>query len=313
MQRVLRTPEDRFLSLPDYPFAPHYEQINGMRVHYLDEGHGAQTVLCLHGEPTWSFLYRKMIPSLSQRHRVVAPDFIGFGKSDKFADRSEYTYAMHRDTLIALIERLDLRSLTLVCQDWGGLIGLRVATLLQDRFDRLVIMNTGLPNGRDPLGLALNLWRWFVRVTPEVPIGTVMRLATKRPLSKDVVRGYQAPFPDKRYKQGAKQWPLLIPTSPEQEAAIEMQAARDVLARWIKPVQLLFSDGDPLTRQAEGFFRELISSVADQPKLTIRRAGHFLQEDAGEEIAGQILAFIERSAGDGPDRQRPGTGPAPRP
>lgn len=198
---IIRTPEDRFLNLPGYPFKPNYTEINGARVHYIDEGAG-ETILCLHGEPSWSYLYRKMILVLAKERRAMAMDFIGFGKSDKFTELSEYTYEMHRDTVIKFIETLWLDKITLVVQDWGGLIGLRVATLIPEKIARLVIMNTGLPSGGGGLTDAFHKWRAFVERTPDLPVGMIIRNSTVqgKNLPPEILAAYEAPFPDARYK-----------------------------------------------------------------------------------------------------------------
>jgi haloalkane dehalogenase len=291
---VIRTPEERFADLSEFPFTPHYIKIDGKRVHYLDEGSG-QVILCLHGEPSWCYLYRKMIPILTQKHRAIAPDFIGFGRSDKFTKRSDYTYKMHRDTLLSFIEKLNLDKINIVVQDWGGLIGLRVVSMIPERFSRLIIMNTGLPTGEEKIPFAFRVWRWFVKVVPNLPIGRILKTATVQPMRPDVVSAYNAPFPGKKYKEGAKAWPLMVPIKPNFEAAPEMKKARDALSKWDKPAFVMFSDKDPITRRGYGFFRRLIPTAKDQPELIIKDAGHFLQEDKGEEIAHHILDFIERT------------------
>lgn len=293
---ILRTPEERFANLPDFPFAPHYLHINGVRVHYVDEGEG-QPILCLHGEPSWSYLYRKMIPPLAAQHRVVAPDFIGFGRSDKYAAREAYTFQMHTDTLVSFIEQLDLRHITAVVQDWGGLIGLRVAAEHPDRFARLVIMNTGLPTGDSKPGKAFMRWRGFVERIPNLPIGRIIKMGLAQPDEMDaaVKAAYEAPFPDKSYKAGAATWPLLVPVTPDDPGSAAMRRTRRALARWDKPALVMFSDSDPITRGGDKFFRRLIPTAKEQPEIVIKGTGHFLQEEKGEDIAQHILDFIART------------------
>ena len=294
---ILRTPDDRFHNLPGYDFAPHYITIGDTRMHYVDEGDGAETVLCLHGEPTWSYLYRQMIPPLAERQRIVAPDMVGFGKSDKYPALEDYSFQMHYDKLVGLIDALDLHNITLVCQDWGGLLGLTIAANHGDRFARLVVLNTFLPTGEEKISEAFMQWRAFSqKVGTRMQIGRLIaQTISNYELPADVIAAYDAPFPDDSYKAGAAVFPSLVPISPEMPGAAEMKAARAALARWRKPAQVMFSDGDPILGGAANFFRRLLPTAGDQPEITIRGAGHFLQEEKGAEIAAQVLAFIERT------------------
>jgi len=292
---VIRTPEERFKDLPDFPFQPHYLEIDDLRIHYLDEGNG-QVILCLHGEPSWSYLYRKMIPILSKNHRVLALDFVGFGRSDKFTESSEYSFQMHHDTIIHFIRSLKLEKITLVVQDWGGLLGLTVASEMPELFARLVIMNTGLPSGDEPMGKGFMRWREFASNSSDLPVGQVIQNGTaERALTSEIVAAYESPFPDVSFKAGAMIFPLLVPISPDDPGAAEMRRAREVFSHWQKPVLVMFSDKDPITRGGDIFFRSLIPGAKGQPEIVIHDAGHFLQEDKGEEIAQHIVDFIART------------------
>ncbi len=299
----LRTPDERFGNLPDFPFAPHYVEINGARVHYVDEGAG-ETVLMLHGEPSWSFLYRKMVPPLVKAgYRAVVPDFIGFGRSDKYAELEAYTYQMHVDTLWAFIQKLDLRDITFVMQDWGGVVGLRVAGEHPERVARLVVMNTGLPTGEfgptPPDDAAPDnpffRWRRRSRETADLAIGQLVQEATVTDLPPEVIAAYDAPFPDVTYKAGARAWPSLVPMFSDMPGVKENKKAWEVFETWDKPVFAMFSDGDPITHGGERQFRRRIPTAAREPEITIHGAGHFLQEDRGEEIAENIIAFMRRN------------------
>lgn len=294
---VYRTPDDRFADLPGFPFEPHYVEMHGRRIHYVDEGAGAP-VLCLHGEPTWSYLYRKMIPPLAARHRVLAMDFVGFGRSDKLTEMGDYSFELHADTLRGFVETLDLRAVTLVVHDWGGLIGLAVAAEAPDRFARLVIMNTFLPAGTEPASPAFLRWRRFVETHPDLDVGRAVAGATAHPeqMSPAVKAAYNAPFPTAASKAGAAVWPLLVPLTPDDPVAAVMRQTRRRLADWRKPAFVLFAPEDPVLGQAHAFFRRLLPAAAEQPEVFVNDASHFLQEDQGEAIAGHVLAFIARTS-----------------
>jgi haloalkane dehalogenase len=293
---IIRTPDERFANLPDYPFAPHYAEINGLRIHYVDEGAGDEVFLCMHGEPSWSFLYRHMIPILAQRGRVIAPDLVGFGKSDKYTENDEYTFHMHYDAMAGLVEALDLRNVTLIGQDWGGILGLPIAANMPDRFARLVVMNTGLPTGDINMSEGFMQWRAFAeRTGRELIVSKLFELSTVSELSDEVLAGYEAPFPDAAYKGGVATFPLLIPLKVDDPGAAELRETRDKLSRWDKPALVMFSDSDPVTMGGDRFFRKLIPTAKDQPEITIQGGGHFLQEDKGPEIARHIVAFVDRS------------------
>ena len=294
---TLRTPDDRFANLPGYPFAPHYVEVDGLRIHYVDEGpRGAAPVLLLHGEPSWSYLYRKMVPVLTAAgHRAVAPDLVGFGRSDKPVRREDYTYQRHVDWMRGVIEQLDLRSITLVCQDWGGLIGLRLAAEHPQRFARIVTANTFLPTGDTPPGEAFEMWKKYSQETPDFHVGGIVRGGCATDLAPEIIAAYDAPFPDDRYKAGARQFPTLVPSSPDDPASAPNRKAWEVLRRWEKPFLTAFSDSDPITHGADRVLQTAIPGAHGQPHTTIVGGGHFLQEDKGEDLAKVVVDFIARS------------------
>ncbi|HEY1359164.1 MAG TPA: haloalkane dehalogenase [Thermoleophilaceae bacterium] len=290
MADVFRTPDERFDGLPGYDFAPNWFDADGLRLHYLDEGQG-DPVVCFHGEPTWAYLYRKMLPPLRDAgQRVVCPDYVGFGRSDKPTDRGWYSYDRHVELVSQVLGSLDLTGATVVVQDWGGPIGLRWAVENADRVARLVILNTGLFTGRVSKGFLA--WRDFAERNPDLPVGFVIQGATSSDLPEEVVAAYDAPFPTPESKAGAAQFPLLVPTEEEDAGAAEMRAVADELTRWDKPVLVAFSDSDPVfpyPRAGEAFTSK-IPGAGEQ--VRIEGAAHFLQEDRGEQIASEILQFL---------------------
>jgi len=294
----LRTPDRRFENLPDYEFAASYVDIDGLRMHYVDEGPpGADPVLMLHGEPSWSYLYRHMIPPIANAgFRAIAPDLIGFGRSDKPVRRSAYSYLAHVTWMRQFLEALDLTDITLVCQDWGSLIGLRLAAEHEQRFAMIVLANGGLPTGDQAMPRAFRIWRAFARFSPWFPIGRIIQSGTIADLPPEVVAAYDAPFPSATYKAGARMFPALVPTTPDDPAAAANRAAWQTFKSWRNPFLTAFSNRDPITRGADQAFREQIPGAAGQPHTTIRNAGHFLQEDKGPELAQVIIDFLRTDA-----------------
>lgn len=299
--KLLRTPDSHFQNLADYPFKPHYLDINdrqadvSIRVHYIDEGEAAaQPVLMLHGEPSWSFLYRKMVsPFVDAGYRVVAPDLPGFGKSDKPSARTDYTYARHVAWMQDWLRAMDLNDIILICQDWGGLIGLRLVAAEPQRFARVVTSNTMLPTGDHNPGEAFKKWQRFSQEVPMFPTGKIINGGTVMELPDEVLAAYDAPFPDESYKEGARQFPLLVPTTPDNP---ESQANRDawkVLMAFEKPWLCAFGDSDPITGAAAPIIQKLVPGCQGQPHTTLQGGGHFIQEDCGEALARVVLDWLK--------------------
>ncbi|HEY5025048.1 MAG TPA: haloalkane dehalogenase [Acidimicrobiales bacterium] len=305
--KVLRTPDERFDTLVDFDFAPHYVEVPSgegdgrLRVHYLDEGphSGTEKILLMHGEPSWSYLYRKMIgPLTGAGFRVIAPDLVGFGRSDKPADRGDYTYARHVEWMrTALFDELGLTDVTFVGQDWGGLIGLRLVAEHPDRFRRVVAANTGLPTGDLDMGEAFLAWRKFSQEVPSLPVGAIVGGGCVSDPPPGVIAAYNAPFPDESYKEGARQFPVLVPSRPDDPAADANRRAWEVLREFDKPFLCAFSDRDPITHGAERIFCDLVPGTRGQNHTTITDAGHFLQEDKGEDLATAVIDFVHLNTG----------------
>lgn len=291
---VLRTPEERFQGLSGHPFAPRYTEVDGLRIHHAEEGPpGADPVLMLHGEPTWSYLYRRMIPVVAAAgHRALAPDLVGFGRSDKPADAAAYTYAAHVAWMAGWVRANDLRRITLVCQDWGSLIGLRLVAELPERFARVVVANGFLPTGDRRPPRAFRVWQAFARWSPWFPIGRIVQAGCAQPLSPAVRAAYDAPFPTARHAVAARAFPRLVPTRPDDPAAADNRRAWERLRAWDRPLLTAFGDRDPIFRGADRVLQRQVPGAAGQPHTTIRGAGHFIQEDRGEELARVVNDFI---------------------
>lgn len=300
--KSVRTPDDRFADLPDFPFAPHYAEVDDgeggtLRVHFLDEGPAdAAPVLLMHGEPSWCYLYRKVVPPLvAAGHRVIAPDLVGFGRSDKPTEQSDYTYARHVGWMRQLLfDHLDLRGITFFGQDWGGLVGLRLLTVDPDRYARVVIGNTGFPTGHGTPPDAFLAWQQFAATTESFPVGGIINGGCTTDLAPEVVAAYDAPFPDDAHKAGARIFPSLVPTRADDPGGLDNQAAWDVLAAFDRPFLCAFSDADPITKGGDRPFRERVAGAQGQPHTTIEGGGHFLQEDRPEQLARVILDHIAR-------------------
>jgi haloalkane dehalogenase len=295
----LRTDDSYFANLPGFQFTPNYLLVDDseggqLRIHYLDEGDkDAEPILLLHGEPSWSFLYRKMIPILVEAgYRVIVPDIIGFGRSDKPSKRSDYTYQRHVDWMKSFVLQLQLNHINLVCQDWGGLIGLRMAAEDTSRYSRIVAANTMLPTGDDKLNDAFAQWVNYSQEVELFPTGQMINGASVSDLSDDVIAAYDAPFPDETYKTGAREFPLLVPITPDDPATLKNRAAWKVLSQWNKPFLTAFSDSDPITAGGDKMMQQMIPGAKGQKHTTIVNAGHYLQEEQGEVLAEVVVKFI---------------------
>ncbi len=298
--QALRTPDERFANLPDYPFQPNYIEVDDteggtLRLHYVDEGaKDVPVVLMLHGEPTWSYLYRKMIPIVVKAgYRVIAPDLIGFGRSDKPSLRTDYTYQRHVDWIRALLTQLELKEITLVCQDWGGLIGLRLVAEQPEQFARVVAANTMLPTGDFPLGETFFKWQKLSQDIPVFATANIIQGGCTIAMQPEVLAAYDAPFPDESYKEGARQFPMLVPATPDDPATPANRKAWESLMQFKKPFLTAFSDKDPITAAGAPVLRKLIPGCEGQTHITIENGGHFLQEDQGEKLAEVVVAFIQ--------------------
>jgi haloalkane dehalogenase len=297
---TLRTPEECFAALPDFPYEPNYTVVpdqdgGSLRIAWVEAGPAdGEPVLLLHGEPSWSFLYRTMIPRLAAAGlRAIAPDLVGFGRSDKPTRADDHTYARHVEWMRFLVaDVLDLRGVTLVGQDWGGLIGLRLAAEHPDRFARIVVANTGLPTGDHPMPEIWHLFRETIQNVDEIDIGRFVQAGCARPMADDVRAAYDAPFPDETYKVAARAMPGLVPITPEDPAAEANRAAWATLTTSPTPVLVAFSDSDPITGPMGPIFQEVLPGAKGREHPVIENAGHFLQEDAGPELAAAIVAFI---------------------
>jgi haloalkane dehalogenase len=295
---IIRTPDQRFANLSGFDYQPHYIEIRQLRIHYVDEGpKDAMPVLLLHGEPSWSYLYREMIPIITAAgYRAIAPDLVGFGRSDKFVRMEDYSYQMQVDVMAEFVDRMNLQGITLFCQDWGGLVGLRVLAEDPERFSGVIAANTGLPapTRETWVPLPFRIWRFFSRWTPVFPTAGIVDTGTEAELPEEVRAAYEAPFPTRRHMAGARIMPSLVPIDPGDPAAPANEKAWEVLRRWERPFLTAFSDGDPITRGLEATFQTEIPGARDQPHVTIEGAGHFLQEDKGEELGALVVEFVQR-------------------
>ena len=299
---ALRTPDERFANLPGYKFAANYIEVDDfeggqLRMHYIDEGpRDGEVIWMQHGEPSWAYLYRKMItPLTAAGYRVIVPDLIGFGRSDKPSERTDYTYQRHLDWVTQLLDQLQLKDITLVCQDWGGLLGLRLVGEQPERFARVVASNTMLPTGDHPPGDAFFKWKAFSQEVDVFPTAGIIKGATVLPMTPEVYAAYDAPYPDESFKAGARQFPTLVPVTPDDPASNANREAWQSLQGFSKPFLCAFSDSDPVTAGGDKIMRKLIPGCEGQAHTTIEQGGHFVQEDQGEAFAAIILKFVQQN------------------
>ena len=298
--QTLRTPDERFADLPDFPYTPHYCEVDDdeggtLRMAWIEAGPAdADPILMLHGEPTWSFLYRRMIPILvAEGHRVICPDLVGFGRSDKPTRREDHTYARHVEWMRALaFDVLDLQRVTLVCQDWGGLIGLRLAAEHPDRFSRIVVANTGLPTGDTPMPEIWWMFREAIQGQPTIEVGSFVQSGCQQPMTDAVRAAYDAPFPDDSFCAGPRAMPGLVPTSTDDPATEANRTAWAALSASSTPMLVAFGDSDPITGPMADIFKREMRGAQGINHPLVHGAGHFIQEDAGEELAKHIVEFL---------------------
>lgn len=300
--KLLRTPDERFVDLPDFPYAPHYTEVDGIRMAHVEDGpKDGPVVLMLHGEPTWSFLYRHMIPPLAKAGmRAIAPDLVGFGRSDKPSRVADYSYQKHVDWVWQWIEAQNLQDITLFCQDWGSLIGLRLAGEHPERFARIVVGNGMLPTAEHSVPAAFHIWRAFALYSPVFPTGRIVDVGSARRLSVAERRAYDAPFPSAKYQAGARAFPALVPTKASNPAVPANRAAWQVLGNFHKPFLTVFGAGDPVLGHADRALQKHVPGAAGQPHDRLR-GGHFVQEDQGPELAKRILALIRATTPHNPE------------
>jgi len=295
--KALRTPDARFENLPDYDFPPTYCEVgDGLRLHYVDAGpREGRTIILMHGEPSWSYLYRFMIRQLTAAgFRVLAPDLIGFGRSDKPTELSDYSYTAHVTWMQRWLDHVDVSDAVLFCQDWGGLIGLRLVAENPDRFAAVMAGNTGLPIGKGTPSEAFLKWQTFSQTIPVFPTGKILQSSTVRELTDAEIAAYDAPYPDESYKAGARMFPALVPTDPSMAGVAENIEAWTVLKKWTKPFLTGFSDQDPVTKGGEQIFQKLVPGAKGQPHRILKDGGHFLQEDVHAELSEMLIGLSAR-------------------